>query len=57
MSTFQTFLQVLPLAGAGWLGVFVVTIVIILGADLLNYFTSKKYAFPFAFLREEGRKH
>ena len=42
MSTFQTFLQVLPLAGAGWLGVFVVTIVIILGADLLNYFTIKK---------------
>ena len=42
MSTFQTFLQVLPLASAGWLGVFVVTIVIILGADLLNYFTSKK---------------
>ena len=42
MSTFQAFLQVLPLAGAGWLGVFVVTIVIILGADLLNYFTSKK---------------
>ena len=42
MSIFQTFLQVLPLAGAGWLGVFVVTIVIILGADLLNYFTSKK---------------
>lgn len=42
MSNFQTFLQVLPLAGAGWLGVFVVTIVIILGADLLNYFTSKK---------------
>ncbi len=42
MSTFQTFFQVLPLAGAGWLGVFVVTIVIILGADLLNYFTSKK---------------
>ncbi len=35
----QTFLSVLPLAGAGWLGVFVVTIVIVLGAELLSYFT------------------
>ena len=35
----QTFLSVLPKAGMGWLGVFVVTIVIILGAELLNYFT------------------
>ena len=42
MSTFQTFLQVLPLAGAAWLGGFVVTIVVILGADLLKYFTSQK---------------
>ena len=39
MSNIETFLQVLPLAGAGWLGVFVVTIVIILGAEVLNYFT------------------
>lgn len=36
---FQTFLSVLPKAGMGWLGVFVVTIVIILGAEVLNYFT------------------
>lgn len=39
MSNIETFLQVLPLAGAGWLGVFVVTIVIVLGAELLSYFT------------------
>ena len=39
MSNIETFLQVRPLAGAGWLGVFVVTIVIVLGAELLNYFT------------------
>lgn len=39
MSNIETFLQVLPLAGAWWLGVFVVTIVIVLGAELLNYFT------------------
>ena len=37
----QTFLSVLPKARMGWLGVFVVTIVIILSAQLLNYFTRR----------------
>ena len=38
----EQFLPVLLKALQGWLGVFVVTLVIILVIALLNYFTSKK---------------
>ena len=41
MLNFQTLLEVLPKAGMGWGGVFVVTVVIILAVELLNYFTGR----------------
>ena len=39
------FMQVLPKAGLGWLGVFAVTIIIVAGggaAELLEHFTNRK---------------
>ena len=36
------FLQVLPKAGLGWLGVFVVTLIIVVAVELLEYFTGNK---------------
>lgn len=34
----NAFLQVLPLAGTGWLGVFVVTLLIVAAVELLERF-------------------
>ncbi len=42
MLSFETLLQVLPKAGMGWLGVFVVTVVIILAVELLNWFSGRQ---------------
>lgn len=41
MLNFTNLLEVLPKAGMGWGGVFVVTVVIILAVELLNYFTGR----------------
>ncbi len=41
MLNLQNLLEVLPKAGMGWAGVFVVTVVIILAVELLNYFTGR----------------
>lgn len=41
MLNIQNLLEVLPKAGMGWGGVFVVTVVIILAVELLNYFTRR----------------
>lgn len=42
MPNLDLFLQVLPKAGLGWLGVFVVTLLIVVVVDLLERFTGKK---------------
>lgn len=42
MFDIATLLQVLPKAGMGWLGVFVVTVVIILAVELLNWFSGRE---------------
>lgn len=39
MFNLQGLMEVLPKAGMGWGGVFVVTIVIVLAVELLNRFT------------------
>lgn len=39
---FELFLEVLPKAGIGWLGIFVVTIIIIALLWLLDFATRKK---------------
>ena len=36
------FMQVLPKAGLGWLGVFAVTIIIVAAVELLEHFTNRK---------------
>ena len=36
------FMQVLPKAGLGWLGVFAVTIIIVAAVELLVHFTNRK---------------
>lgn len=41
MFNLQNLMEVLPKAGMGWGGVFVVTIVIVLAVELLNRFTGQ----------------
>lgn len=40
--TLTLFMQVLPKAGLGWLGVFAVTIIIVAAVELLEHFTNRK---------------
>lgn len=42
MFNLQSLMEVLPKAGMGWGGVFVVTIVIVLAVELLNRFSGQR---------------